>query len=174
MRPDPQNTESWVSDADGSNRTKPASSMSLATGDRSPDDPALDHARRAAMSIGMTLLIGMVVVAPTSRSLCRYLTRGRGAGTRSQLVHKRVGRTRPCFDHLDNHYRWLRRRTRSTKVADTHRTNRWIVNTRRRHPLSQDPRESSNWGFPTKSARCWSPGSLASSRASRLLWELRR
>ena len=42
-RPDPQNTELWVSDADGSNRTKLASSMSLATGDWSPDDPRLDY-----------------------------------------------------------------------------------------------------------------------------------
>ena len=41
--PEPQNTELWVSDADGSNRTKLASSASLATGDWSPDDSQLDY-----------------------------------------------------------------------------------------------------------------------------------
>jgi Tol biopolymer transport system component len=42
-RPDPQNTELWVSDADGGNRTKLASSTSLASGDWSPDDSRLDY-----------------------------------------------------------------------------------------------------------------------------------
>ena len=41
--PEPQTTELWVADADGSNRTKLASSTSLATGDWSPDDSQLDY-----------------------------------------------------------------------------------------------------------------------------------
>jgi serine/threonine protein kinase len=42
-RPDPQNTELWVSGGDGSNRTKLASSESLSSGDWSPDDSQLDY-----------------------------------------------------------------------------------------------------------------------------------
>jgi Tol biopolymer transport system component len=41
--PEPQNNELWAADADGSNRTKLASSTSLATGDWSPDDSQLDY-----------------------------------------------------------------------------------------------------------------------------------
>ena len=41
--PEPQNTELWVSDADGSNRTKLASSSILASGDWSPDGSQLDY-----------------------------------------------------------------------------------------------------------------------------------
>ena len=41
--PEPQNTELWVSDADGSNRTKLASSTSLASGNWSPDGSQLDY-----------------------------------------------------------------------------------------------------------------------------------
>ena len=41
--PEPQTTELWVSDADGSNRTKLASSPSLASGDWSPDDSQVDY-----------------------------------------------------------------------------------------------------------------------------------
>jgi serine/threonine protein kinase/Tol biopolymer transport system component len=43
--PEPQNTELWVSDADGSNRTKLASSTDLASGDWSPDGSQLDYVK---------------------------------------------------------------------------------------------------------------------------------
>jgi serine/threonine protein kinase/Tol biopolymer transport system component len=41
--PEPQNTELWVSDTDGNNRTKLASATSLSAGDWSPDSPQLDY-----------------------------------------------------------------------------------------------------------------------------------
>ncbi len=41
--PEPQNTELWVSDIDGNNRTKLASSTRLGTGDWSPDSSQLDY-----------------------------------------------------------------------------------------------------------------------------------
>jgi len=42
-KPEPHSNELWVSDADGNNRTKLASSTQLATGDWSPDDSQLDY-----------------------------------------------------------------------------------------------------------------------------------